>query len=84
MLRTCSEPDMTKLYPISEAIESSNKSEPHKQQEHASSELKSTSKRLIKSLEDLDEIDSKSRDENNEVYLLFLNSINFCLKNFQL
>ena len=70
MLRTCSEPDMTKLYPISEAVESSNKSSDFlesKMQQKNYNELNSTSKRLIKSLEDLDKIECKSQDETNEV-----------------
>ncbi len=74
MLRTCSEPDMTKLYPISEAVESSNKSpdfpEPKLQQKN-SNELNSTSKRLIKSLEEFDKLEYKSQDETNEVTFTF-------------
>jgi hypothetical protein len=59
MLRTCSEPDMTKLFQINEIEVKSNEQK---------DDTKSTLKKFSKSLEDLTEIDVKLLEEdlNNE------------------
>lgn len=61
MLRTCSEPDMTKVFPLTESESDQIPKQTVKQQENDNK----TTKRLVKSLEDIK--DQVKPDENEEV-----------------